>query len=132
MAEFLALVDVRDVHLDGAHAAAGDGIAEGDRDVGVASRVDHQELHALIGPLRDRVDDLAFVVGLEETGLRAGGLGMLLDELLEVAERLGTVDLRLALAESVEVGAVDDADFHGYGSKRPGGGGQEGKMRGMG
>jgi hypothetical protein len=37
---------------------------------------------------------------------------MLLDELLEVAERLGALDLRLALAESVEVRAVDDADFH--------------------
>jgi hypothetical protein len=35
------------------------------------------------------------VVGLEETGLRAGGLCMLLDELLEVAERLGAIDLRL-------------------------------------
>ena len=53
------------------------------------------------------------MIRLEETGLGAGGLGMLLDELLEIAERLGAVDLRLALAESVEVRAVDDADFHG-------------------
>ena len=42
-------------------------------------------------------------------------LDLLLDQLLEVAERLGAIDLRLALAESVEVGAVDDADFHGEG-----------------
>jgi len=81
--------------------------------VGVASRIDDQELHSLVGPLGDRVDDLTLVIGLEETRLHPGGLGMLLDQLLEVGERLGAVDLRLALAESVEVGSVDDADFHG-------------------
>ena len=41
VAELFALVDIRDMHLDGLHAAAGDGVAEGDRDMGVASWIDH-------------------------------------------------------------------------------------------
>ena len=112
MSEFLPLVDVGDVHLDDLHAGAGEAVAQGHADVRVAARVDDQELHAVVRPLGDGVDQLALVVGLEEAGLHAGLLGVRGDRRLEVGEGGVAVDLRFALAEPVEVGAVDDADFH--------------------
>ena len=112
MPEFFPLVDIRNMNLDGLHAASRDTVAQGDADVGVAAGIDDQEFHAFVGPLRNCIDDLTFVVGLEEARLGAGSFRMRGDEFFKISKRLLAVHLRLALAEPIEVRSVDDADFH--------------------
>ena len=113
MPEFFPLVDIRNMDLDGLHAAAGDTVAQGDADVGMAAGIDDEKFYAVVGPLRDRIDEFTFVVGLEEARLGARSFRMRSDELFKIGERLLAVYLRLALAEPIEVRSVDDADFHG-------------------
>ena len=60
------------MHLDGLEAAASDAITEGNADVRVTTWIDDEELHAVVRPLGDGVDEFAFVVRLEEAGLHAG------------------------------------------------------------
>lgn len=112
MPEFFPLVDIRNMHLDGLHAAAGDTVAQGDADVGVTTGIDDKKFYAVVGPLRDRIDEFTFVVGLEEARLGARSFRVRGDEFFKVSKRLLAVDLRLALAEPIEVRSVDDADFH--------------------
>ena len=111
-AEFLALADVGDVHLDGgARGDALQGVVQGDAGVGVGAEVDDESLGAAVGERVDAVDERALVVGLEEADRHAELPGLGADESLKVLERGRAVDLRLALAEPVEIGTVKDGDF---------------------
>jgi hypothetical protein len=56
----------------------------------------------------DEIDQRALVVGLEAAHVRAQRSGALGDRRLDTGQRLPAVDLRLALAQDVEVGAVDE------------------------
>ena len=62
--------------------------------------------------LLQHVDQLALGVGLREGDLDAEFGGALAALLLEVGEGLVAVDLRLALAEEIEVGAVEYQHAH--------------------
>ena len=56
------------------------------------------------------VDDVAFVVGLEVVDL---DIGISLTQCFEeVFESLSAVDAGFAMAQEVEVGAVDNEDMH--------------------
>jgi hypothetical protein len=71
-AEFLALADVGDVHLDGgARGDALQGVVQGDAGVGVGAEVDDESLGAAVGERVDAVDERALVVGLEEADRHA-------------------------------------------------------------
>ena len=113
LAEVLALLDGTDVDL---HSGDGDGL-EGVQDrharVRVSCRVDDDAVDLAVC-LLDLVDDAALVVGLEDLdlveALRSAGLLADLDQTVVV---VAAVDARLANAEHVEVGAVDDERFHG-------------------
>src|SRR6478609_4781990 len=106
VAELLAGVDVADVHLDAGHPAGRERVAQGDRGVGVARGVDDEAGDAGTALLHP-VDEGALVVALPEVEQQTGSPGGLEAERLDVGEGRAAVDLRLALAEEVEVGAVE-------------------------
>src|SRR5207302_9315440 len=110
-AELLAGVDVGDVHLHHRHRERLETIVEGKRVVRERARVDDDPGRGRRLLLQE-VDDLAFVVALEQRHLRVALSRGFANHLVQVGQRSGAVDVRLALAEQVQVGAVDDADLH--------------------
>src|SRR4029077_21102388 len=60
--------------------------------------------------LLQEVDDLAFVVGLEEIDLHTELSRFVANRVNQVGQRLRPVDVGLALAEQVQVGSVDDEE----------------------
>ena len=131
VAELLARVYIGDVYLDGRNRDSFDGIVDGNGGVGVCSSVEDDAVAgrgarrvAPVGRVRGKgkvgivtipcevnaVDDVAFVVGLEVVDL---DIGISLTQCFEeVLESLCTVDAGFAMAQEVEVGAVDDEDMH--------------------
>jgi len=74
--------------------------------------VDHHRVELLpVGPV-DALAHPAFVVGLEAHDLRAELLAESLDPGVDLRKRDRSVLLRIALAEHVEVDAVQHEDFH--------------------
>ena len=113
LAEVLARLDGADVDL---HSGDGDGL-EGIQDshagVRVSRRVDDDAVDLAVRFL-DLVDDAALVVGLEDLDLvEALCAAGLLADLHQAVVVVAAVDARLANAEHVEVGSVDDESFHG-------------------
>ena len=91
----LPLGDVGDMHFDDGDADGADAVGEGDRGVGIASRVHHHGVILAVGLLQ-LVDQDTFVVGLEIGDLV---LGETLAELGQVFfEREISVNLGFALA----------------------------------
>src|SRR5215467_2501547 len=107
---FLARVNVRDVNLHHRQREGLEAIVQGERIVGESAGIDD---HA--GGSRrlflQEVDDLALAVALEERQFNFQLRGVRLHEVVEVGERLRAVNVRLALAEQVEVRPVDDDDL---------------------
>ena len=113
LAEVLAGLDGADVDLDGRDGDGLEGIEDRDARVRVGRRVDDDAVDLAVGFL-DLVDDAALVVGLEDLDLVEDLRGScLLADLDQAVVVVATVDARLANAEHVEVGAVDDECFHG-------------------
>src|SRR5438309_1314417 len=69
--------------------------------------LDHRA-HRAGGLLLEEVDELTFVVALEDADLEAELAGFIAHHLVEIVQRPGAVDVRLALAEKVEVRSMDD------------------------
>src|SRR5581483_9249344 len=82
------------------------------RDAGMRQRggIDDDELDAFGLGLLDPLDQGAFVVALERVELVPELAGVLAEIALDLPERLGSVEVRLAAAEQVEVGAVQQQD----------------------
>ena len=79
----------------------------------VGCRVDDDAVDLAVG-LLDLVDDAALVVGLEDLDLVEALRGArILADLHQAVIVVTAIDARLANAEHVEVGAVDDECFHG-------------------
>jgi len=112
MAEGFAAVDVREVDFDEGQGHGRQCIADGDAGVGVGGRVDDDELRAVAARGLDAVDQSAFVVALEAAQRGAGGVGDLAEFGIDLGEGLRAVDLGLAGAEQVEVGAMQDENLH--------------------
>lgn len=105
----LALRDVGNMHLHHGDAYGADAVGQGDGSVGVATGVHHHAVILVVGLLQ-LVDQYAFMVRLEIGDLV---LGKAAAELFKIGlERHRAVDFRFALAQKVEVGAVEDEDFH--------------------
>jgi hypothetical protein len=111
-AEWFAFFDIRYVHLDGGQPGGLEGVVQGDAGVRVGTEIDDEGVDAPVGQRVDPVDQRALVGRLEEDGRETEASGLGADELLKVLERGPAVNFRLALAEPVEVGAVEDGDFH--------------------
>ena len=113
LAEVLARLDGADVNLDGGDGDGFEGVQDGHARVRVGSRVDDNAVDLAVGFL-DLVDNAALVVGLEDLDLVKALRGSrLLADLDQAVVVVVAVDARLANAEHVEVGAVDDECFHG-------------------
>ena len=65
--------------------------------------------------LVDPVDDLVFAVGLVEAKFKAVFAGDLAAIGLDIGKRFMAVDMRLALAEEIEVGTVQYVDDAAHG-----------------
>lgn len=113
LAEVLARLDGADVDLNGGDGDGFERVQDGYAGVRVGRRVDDDAVDLAVG-LLDLVDDAALVVGLEDLDLVKALRGAcLLADLYQAVVVVAAVDARLANAEHVEVGAVDDECFHG-------------------
>ena len=113
LAEVLAGLYGADVDLDGGDGDGLEGVQDSNAGVRVSCRVDDDAVDLAVC-LLDLVDDAALVVGLEDLDLVEAlcGAGLLAD-LHQAVVVVAAVDARLANAEHVEVGSVDDESFHG-------------------
>ena len=113
LAEVLARLDGTDVDLDGGDCDGLEGVQDRHAGVRVSRRVDDDAVDLAVC-LLDLVDDAALVVGLEDLDLVEALCGAcLLADLDQTVVVVAAVDARLANAEHVEVGSVDDESFHG-------------------
>lgn len=113
LAEVLARLDGADVDLNGGDGDGFERVQDGYAGVRVGRRVDDDAVDLAVS-LLDLVDDAALVVGLEDLDLVKALRGAcLLADLYQAVVVVAAVDARLANAEHVEVGAVDDECFHG-------------------
>lgn len=112
LAEVLAGLDGAYVDLHGGDGDGLEGVEDRDARVRVSRRVDDDAVDLAVG-LLDLVDDAALMVGLEDLDLvKALHGACLLANLDQVVVVVAAIDARLANAEHVEVGAVDDECFH--------------------
>lgn len=113
LTEVLARLDGADVDLNGGDGDGFEGVEDRHAGVRVGSRVDDDAVDLAVG-LLDLVDDAALVVRLEDLDLVKALRGAcLLADLDQAVVVVAAVDARLANAEHVEVGSVDDECFHG-------------------
>jgi hypothetical protein len=110
----LALVDVRQVHLDERHLEQFERIANRVAVVRPGARVDDDAARPLEGVMAP-VDVLAFAVRVPAARSAAELLRPRVDLRLEIVQRDAAVQLGIAPLEHVQVGAVQDRDLHGAG-----------------
>ena len=106
--ELLALADVSDVDLDHRERAAGDRITKDDRRVGQAPGIHDGTRGACL--LLQEIDERAFVVRLERQELHARLARDIRAAPLDLLQRRRPVELRLALAQRVQVRAVHEKE----------------------
>ena len=97
--------------FDGWNPDTGDGIAERDAGVSIGSRVQDDDIEFTFRLLNPG-DQLAFEVGLAELDFRAQLGGAFADLGLDLGQGSIPVELRLPLTEQVEIGAVEEKNFH--------------------
>ena len=113
LAEVFAGLNSANVDLHSRDGDGLEGVQYGHAGMRVGSRVDDDTVDLSVG-LLDLVDDAALVVRLEDFDLVKALRGTcLLADLDQVVVVVAAVDARLANAEHVEIGAVDDECFHG-------------------
>ena len=107
----LARRDVRHVDLEHRERHRLDGVVQGDAVLRQPGRVDEGALHG-VDALVQLVDEGTFVVRLEALELAAELAGEHLQLGVDLGQRRAAVDVRLAPAKEIEVGAVQDEDLH--------------------
>jgi hypothetical protein len=105
--------DVAHVHFQHREGHGLDGVVQRHAVLRQARRVDERALHAVDVRVQ-LVDQRAFVVGLEGLDLHAQFAGQCHQLLVDLGQRGGAIDVRLAAAEQVEVGSVQNQQLrHG-------------------
>lgn len=107
--EGLALEDVGKVDLDHRQVGAAQRVVDRDRGMGIGAGIDDDAGRAA-ARLLDPVDELALVIRLAEVDGEAQQSGPLVAGFLDIAQGFAAIESRLAHAEQVEVGAVEDKD----------------------
>jgi len=108
-AEFLALIDVADVHFDCGCAHTSQGIEDGDAGVCVGSGIEYDAV-TVEANLVDHVDDFAFQVALEVVDAY---LGESCTQFLQVVfPSAFAIDFRLANAQKIKIWAVYNLNSH--------------------
>lgn len=113
LAKGFARMNVRQMNFDERNRNGGNRIAQGNAGVRVGRRVDDDETDAFSAGGMNALDQGAFVVALEGFEHDACRFGATRQRAVDVGERGGTIVLRLARAEQVQVRAVDDQQLVG-------------------
>ena len=79
--------------------------------MGIGGGVDDDAVHLAVSPL-DFIHKVTLVIGLVLFHLQALGAGGFIQQPQKIGEGVFTVDTRLPDAQHVQVGAVDDQNFH--------------------
>ena len=79
--------------------------------MGIGGGVDDDTVHLAVSPL-NFVHNVPFVVGLVLLHFQTLGAGGFVQQAQKVGESVFTVDTRLPDAKHIQVGAVDDQNFH--------------------
>src|SRR6266404_9066511 len=109
VAEFLALVDVRDVNFDDRRFEGIQRVEDRNRRMRECGRIDHDatcNFPCLVNP----VDDLVFTVRLVKAKVKSKLSGDLAAIGLDSGKSFVTVDVGLAFAEQIQVGTVQHVD----------------------
>src|SRR5712691_3090092 len=107
--KLLARVDVGDVNLNGRNGERLQAIEQGQRVVRERGGIDDDARRRRCFLLKEG-DDLAFIIALKEVNLDVQLSRLDADRVHQVGQRPCPVDVGLALAEQVQVGAVDDEE----------------------
>src|SRR4030042_2980769 len=108
MAEGFARVNVGKMNFDERDGGGRQRIAQRDAGVGVARRVDDDEVDVIVRSLVDAVDQGALGVVVEGFDLCSGGFPAADQRAVDVVERGEAVVPGLAAAQQIEVGAVQN------------------------
>jgi hypothetical protein len=114
MPEALAPMHVRDVHLEDWKVAGVQRVEDRDGSMGEGSGVDDDPTR-LLARCVNPIDDLIFAVALVEADFEFQLLRQGPAVALDTRERLMAVDMRLALAQKVQVRSVQDEDDAAHG-----------------
>ena len=109
--EGFSCVHVGDVDLHGGDGNGFQGVQNGHGGMGIGGGVDDDAVHLAVCPL-DFVHNVPLVVGLVLLHFQTLGAGGFIQQAQKVGESVFTVDTRLPDAQHVQVGAVDDQNFH--------------------
>src|SRR6266481_1230076 len=115
MAKALARENVADVDFDHGHLDRRNRIANCDRGVSIAARIDDDAGGVISGSLMDQVHDFTLVVRLPKLELEFVASGGFTAKPLYISQRRAAIGLGLACAEQIEIGAVEDVDSFRHG-----------------
>src|ERR1700722_20623152 len=109
MPKRLALVHIGNVHLNDRPLEGVQRVEDGDRRMGEGGGIDDDAGGALASACNP-VDDLVFTIALMKLDRKPKLTADTAAVRFDVSQRLAAVDLRLALAEQIEIGAGQDND----------------------
>lgn len=98
-----ALVHVRDMDLDDQRFESVQGIEDGDRRMGECGGIDHDS-NGVVPCFVNPVDDFVLAIALMEPDVVAEFPSNATAISLHIGKRLVAIDMRLTLAEKIEVG----------------------------
>jgi len=104
-----SFVDIGDVNFDDGRLYGRNSIGNGQRRVGVGTGIEDDTVVAE-AHFMQFVYDCPFVVALKVVNMKAGEAASEVEE--KILKAVIAIDFGLPLAEEVEVGAIDDDDFH--------------------
>lgn len=116
--EVFSGVNIGKVDFDGRNADGSDSIPQRDTGVGETAWIEYDSANTIAARLLNAIDKCPLMVGLEEIGLKAKFGSKSADTPIDVVQGLATINFRLAGAKEVQIGAVQDQDFHGRPFKR--------------
>ncbi len=80
--------------------------------MGESGRIDNDTGKVLLSGIMEPVDNHAFMIALPADRIKVERFCLSADFMIDVSQAFGAVDIGFALAQQVEVGAVDDKYFH--------------------
>lgn len=111
MTKFFTGMDIGEMNFYGRNFDARDGVAQGDAGVGIGGGVQNDGVEYPLGLLNPR-NQFALHVRLSEVNFRSQLPGPFADGGLDVRQGGPAIDIRLALAEEIEIWPVEKKDFH--------------------
>ena len=111
VSKFFPSMNIGEVDFYGRHLDCGDGVSQRNAGVRVGGRVEYDGAVIALSSLNP-TDEFALVVGLLKCRRHAALVGLILHMRFNVSQRCPSVCFGFALAEQVQVGAVEEEYFH--------------------